>query len=144
MCVCFVWSRSAACREGRIAQIDVLQYTLHAGHRFHLLHSYIQRGGHHNGPLTHCTTNSAIGNISSTGVCLGGSAARIKCPFQYAMWQRGYAFALGVEDGAEKSAENDLGRCDLHGRQIRQVVFERPLRLQLGNVERHTLGDIMV
>ena len=60
------------------------------------------------------------------------------------MWQRGCAFALGVEDGAEKSAENDLGRCDLHGRQIRQVVFERPLRLQWGNVERHTLGDIMV
>ena len=52
------------------------------------------------------------------------------------MWQRGYAFVLGVEDGAEKSAENDLGRCDLHGGQVRQVVFERPLRLQLGNVGR--------
>lgn len=39
-------------------------------------------------------------------------------------------YALGVEDGAEKSAENDLACRDLKRRQVGQVVFHGPLLLK--------------
>lgn len=46
-------------------------------------------------------------------------------------------FAPGVVDRSEKSAENGLGRRDLDGGQVRQVVFKRPLLLRSENVGQH-------
>ena len=46
--------------------------------------------------------------------------------------RRIYTYALGVIHGAEKSGEYHLTGSNLDGRQVRQIVFERPLLLQHG------------
>ena len=56
------------------------------------------------------------------------TADQIKCA--YARRLRSCAYALGLVDGTEGSADNDLFRRDAEGGQVRQVVFECPLILK--------------
>lgn len=59
-------------------------------------------------------------------------------------WFRRGSGSLGVEDSAESVAEHDLFRCNLEGREIGQVLFEAPLRLESSrNGHRHVEYELI-